>query len=111
MLLLHVCGAVPEWLRERTATPRTSVRVRPASPAHASPRLRVAGVAGLACAAYPRRPMGKTTDFGSVNLGSSPSGGAKGGCANALPASTVDAPRGGREAHFLWVIFIGLLAT
>ena len=76
----------------------------------ASPRRRVAGLAGLACAAYPRRPMGKTTDFGSVNLGSSPSGDAKGGCANALPASTIDAPRGGREAHHLWVISMSLRA-
>ena len=37
-------------------------------------------------------------------------GDAKGGYANTLPASTVDAPRGGREAHHLWVISMSLLA-
>lgn len=53
---------------------------------------------------------GRTADFGSVNLGSSPGRDAKGGCANTPPASTVDAPRGGREAHYLWVISMSLRA-
>lgn len=37
-------------------------------------------------------------------------GDVKGGCANTLPASTVDTPRVGREAHHLWVIFMSLRA-
>ena len=71
---------------------------------------RVAGVVELACATYPRRLIGRTTDFGSVNLGSSPSGDAKVECANTPLASTVDILRGGREAHYLWVISMSLRA-
>ena len=76
----------------------------------ASPRRRVAGVVGLACATYPCRLIGRTVDFGSTNPGSSPGRGAKGGCANAPPASTVDVLRGGREAHCPWVISMRLRA-
>lgn len=71
------------------------------SGAASSRHRRVAGVVELACATYPCRPIGKTADFGSANTGSSPGRGAKGGCANVLPASTIDAPRSGREAHHL----------
>lgn len=54
--------------------------------------------------------FGRTADFGSANPGSSPGGDAKSGWANALPAFTVDALRGGREAHHLWAISMSLRA-
>lgn len=76
----------------------------------ASPRQRrVAGVVELACATYPRRPTGKTADFGSANTGSSPVGdaikrlGARGRTSRVKWGV-------GREAYCLWVVSMRLWA-
>ena len=80
--VVSLVGAVPEWLRERTATPRTSVRVRPASLKRRN-RPRVGRNRwrewrfGLLLSLSSN--FGRTADFGSANPGSSPGRDAKSG--------------------------------